>query len=302
MSSVRLQHQLRGVLAEAGLSGSFLVRDLSTGDEIGIDPDAELPIASLVKVPLAIAVLSRIRDGQLDGAMMTEVAPAQNPVPGASGLSAFRHPVRIAVDDLLYLSMAMTDNVAADLLFGLVPPAEVTRVLRDSGVSGITVRHNMQELADTPAQQPGPGATQLAHSLAIGARTAQGGHLIPQLDISRASSGSARALTDLLQALWQPSGIPAAVAAGVRALMAQNTVRHRLAPDFSSDASRWSSKTGTVLNLRHEAGVAEHDDGGVVAVAALTQSAVPAAAQPAAEAVMGRVARALHDHLRGLPS
>ena len=72
MSSVGLQHQLRGLLAEAGLSGSFLVRDLSTGEEIGIDPDAELPIASLVKVPLAIAVLSRIRDGQLDGATMTE--------------------------------------------------------------------------------------------------------------------------------------------------------------------------------------------------------------------------------------
>jgi beta-lactamase class A len=84
--------------------------------------------------------------------------------------------------------------------------------------------------------------------------------------------------------------------------MAQNAIRHRLAPDFSSDASRWSSKTGTVLNLRHEAGVVEHDDGAVLAVTALTQSAVPAAAQPAAEAVMGRVARALHDRLRGLPS
>jgi beta-lactamase class A len=44
--------------------------------------------------------------------------------------------------------------------------------------------------------------------------------------------------------------------------------------------------------------VVEHEDGGVFAVAALTESAVPAAIQPAAEAVMGEVARALHDHLR----
>jgi hypothetical protein len=36
-----------------------------------------------------------------------------------------------------------------------------------------------------------------------------------------------------------------------------------------------------------------------LAVAALTESSVPAAAQPAAEALMGRVARALHDRRRG---
>lgn len=45
-------------------------------------------------------------------------------------------------------------------------------------------------------------------------------------------------------------------------------------------------------------GVVEHDDGGLFAVAALTESAVPAAIQPAAEALMAHVARALHDYLR----
>jgi hypothetical protein len=39
-------------------------------------------------------------------------------------------------------------------------------------------------------------------------------------------------------------------------------------------------------------------DGRVFAVAALTESEVPAAIQPAAEAVMGEVARGLHDQLR----
>jgi demethoxyubiquinone hydroxylase (CLK1/Coq7/Cat5 family) len=36
------------------------------------------------------------------------------------------------------------------------------------------------------------------------------------------------------------------------------------------------------------------------AAAALTESRVPAAVQPAAEAVMAQVARTLHDHLRSL--
>jgi beta-lactamase class A len=298
MSAGRVTHDLRGMLADAGLSGSFLIRDLATGEEIGIDPDIEYPSASLVKVPLAVTVLGRIHDGRLDGSTMMDVGPGRITSPGPVGISRFRHPARIAIDDLLYLSMAFSDNAAADALFGLVPPAQVNQALRDAGLTGITVRHRMADLVETPAERFSPGEVHLAHSLAIGSRTARRGHPIPQLDVSRANSGSARAFTDLLQALWLPSRFPASVTAQVRALMGENVIRHRLAPDFSSDASKWSSRTGTLLNLRHEIGVVEHDDGDTFAVAALTESSVPARIQPAAEALMARVARTLHDQLR----
>jgi beta-lactamase class A len=286
------------MLADAGLSGSFLIRDLATGDEIGIDPDIEYPVASLVKVPLAITVLGRIRDGRLGGSTTMNVGPGRITSPGPVGVSRFRHPARIAIDDLLYLSLAFSDNAAADALFDLVPPAEVDQALREAGITGMTVRHRMADLTETPAERFSPGEVHLAHSLAIGSRTPRRGHPIPQLDVSRANSGSARAFADLLQALWRPSRLPASVAAQVRSLMGENVIRHRLAPDFSSDASKWSSKTGTLLNLRHEIGVVEHDDGSTFAVAALTESSVPAAIQPAAEALMAQVARTLHDHLR----
>jgi beta-lactamase class A len=299
MSAERLLRELRGMLADGGLSGSFLVRDLSNGDEIGLDPDLEYPIASLVKVPLAVAVLERVEDGRVDGATMIEVRPGRIATAGPTGLARFRHPARIAVEDLLYLSTAISDNSAADALFDLVSPAEVNRAVLDAGITGISVRHPMRELLETPAERFEPGDVHLAHSLAIGSRTPGRGHAVAQLDVSRANSGTARAFVDLLEALWVPSRIAPAVAARVRLLMADNVIRHRLAPDFSSDASKWSAKTGTLLNQRHEVGVVEHDDGGLFAVAALTESSVPAVIQPAAEALMARVARALHDHLRG---
>jgi beta-lactamase class A len=298
MNDGRVIRELRDQLTQAGLHGSFLVRDLSTGEEIGIDPDAEFPIASLVKLPLAIAVLTRISEETIDGSTMIDIAPGQLTSGGTRGLGRFRHPARIAVDDLLYLSMAVSDNTASDALFDLVPPPEVDRVLREAGIVGITVRHRTEELTDTPAQRLGARDAHLAQSLAIGSRTAGGGHAIPQLDMSHANTGSGRAFTDLLEALWVPARLPASTAAQTRTLLGENLIRHRLAPDFSSDASRWSSKTGTLLNLRHEVGVVEHDDGSAFAVAALTESRVPAAIQPAAEAVMGQVARALHDQLR----
>jgi beta-lactamase class A len=298
MNAERVRQEARDRLADAGLTGSFLIRDLATGEEIGLDPELEFPVASLVKVPLAVAVLSRIHDGRLDGATVIEVRPGPAGLGGPGGLSQFRHPARIAVDDLLYLSTAVSDNAAADALFELVPPAEVDQALREAGIAGLTVRHALDELTQTPSERFPPGEEFLAHALAIGSRTPGRGHAIGQLDVTRANAGSARAFADLLQALWTPSRLPAAVTDRVRELMAQNLVRHRLAPDFSSDSSAWSSKTGTLLNLRHEVGVVEHDDGSAYAVAALTESRVPAAIQPAAEATMSQVARTLHDHLR----
>ena len=303
MNADRLVAGLRRELRDGGLHGSFLVRDLETGDEIGIDPDLELPVASLVKIPLALVTRDRIRRGEIDGAAGIEVEPGQVTTPGPTGLGRFRHPARIAVEDLVYLSVCVSDSVAADALFRLTPPRQVAAELRQAGLRGLTVRHTMAELMDTPAERLGDDGTHLAQALAIDAATAGHGHRIPQLDVSRANTGTARAFAGLLQAIWAPArGLPSPVhpdvAARLRSLMAANLLRHRLAPDFASDSSLWWSKTGTLLNLRHEAGVVEHADGRAYAVAVLTESRVAASSQPGAEALMGQVARRLRDHLR----
>lgn len=293
MITQRLQTELAG----AGLHASFLVRDLNTGHEIGIDPDTEYATASLVKVPLALATLQRIHRGELDGATTLRIKP-DGPTTGPTGLGRFRHPASIAVDDLLHLALSISDNVAADTLFDLTPPARVTQTLREHHIHGITVRHSVRDLNETPAERLNPDETHLAHTLAIQAASAGRGHRIPQLDVTLANSGTARAHVDLLQALWKPTTIHPDTAARLRELMADNLIRHRLAPEFDTDASTWSSKTGTVLNHRHEVGVVEHKSGEAYAIAALTASQVPARQQPAAEALIGRAARTLRDHLR----
>lgn len=300
MSTEALLSDVRRQLRDGGLRACLLVRDLHTGEELAIEPDTRLPSASLVKVPLALATVERIRRGELDGAATVDVLPGRITTPGPTGLSRFRHPARIAVDDLLYLSTSVSDGTASDALFDLTPPAEVAGILQEFGLRGLTVRHGMRELTDTPVERFDAGQAHLAHALAIEAGTSGRGHRVPQLDTTRANTGSARAYVELLQALWTPTKIDPEVAARVRELMAHNLLRHRLAPDFSSDATTWSSKTGTLLNLRHEVGVVEHADGQSFAIAVLTESLVPASSQPGAEALMSQAARTFRDHLRQL--
>ncbi|GAB3458741.1 serine hydrolase [Kineococcus endophyticus] len=289
---MRALERVRDVLADAGLEAGIVVRDLDAGRAVGLDPARPFPCASLVKVPLALATLLRIHRGELAADEVVAVQPPTTPAD--TGLGRFRHPAHVAVEDLLELAVTISDNVAADALFDLTPPAAVDAELRALGVRGVAVRHRLADLTATPAlrvERP------LGHLLASRSGTAGDGHALEQFDVGRANSGSAEGFTELLTQLWRPTTVPEVVAARMRDLLGGNVFGHRLAPDLRTDASRWSSKTGTLLTLRHEAGVVEHAYGPTVAVVVLSASTVAATHQPEAEAALGLSARILLDAL-----
>lgn len=298
MRDERLLHNVRADLRSAGLRASIVIRDLDSGREIALDGDIPTPAASLAKVPLALAVLDRIADDRLDGSKPVTI-PAGDPVAGTPGTGRFRHASTIAVDDLVALCVTISDNGAADALLDLVPATDVMADLARLGIRDIAVRHRFSDLSDTPLERFPADDAHLAHTLAIRGSTPAHGHPVRQLDVARTNTVTARAFADLLEAVWRERGIRPEVAARMRELLHGNLIRHRLAPDFAADDARWGSKTGTLLNLRHEAGVVEHADGSRFAVVALSASTVPASAQPAAEAALGAAARTLHDSLRG---
>lgn len=297
MSDERFLAGVRESLRSAGLRASMLVRDLDSGQEIALDADVALPAASLTKLAIALVVLDRVEDGRLDGSRRVTV-PAGDPHEGTPGTGRFRHPAVIAIDDLVSLALTISDNGAADALLELVPPEAVTADLERMRLGGIAVRHPFRDLSDTPLERFAPDEAHLAQTLAIRGSTPAHGHPVRQLDVARTNTGTARAWVDLLTAVWNEHGVRPPVAQRLREHLRGNVIRHRLAPDFASDASTWASKTGTLLNLRHEVGVVEHADGSRFAIAALSASEVAASVQPAAEAALGAAARELHDRLR----
>ena len=301
MTDIRFVEGIRADLADAGLRASILVRDIDTGRELAFGADDVTPTASLAKIPLALAVLVRIADGRIDGSHPVRL-PAGDPARTLPGASRFAHPSTVAVADLVSLALTISDDTAADALLELVGPQAVDAELARFGITGIAIRHGFADLSDTPLEHLPSHDAHLAHALAISASTPAHGHPVRQLDIARTNTGTARAFADLLQAIWLDRGIPAEAAATLREHLRANLLRQRLAPDFVSDDATWASKTGTLLNLRHEAGVIAHADGSRFAVVALSASTVAATAQPAAEAALGAAARRMHDRLRDAPA
>lgn len=283
------------VLETAGLAGSLLVRHLGTGNELALDADSPFPLASVAKLPLAAAALDAARRGELDLSMPVLIDDA-NRSSGGPGLARFTHTATIAVGDLIRLSIEVSDNTAADALFRIISPDDVTGWLQANGVSGIVLRHPIGELYASLATQTQSHDAATVHSLVVSADKQGHPSPLPQLDVERANAGTARGLADLLQVIWDGS-LDDAAAAPLRNMLAGNVYRQRLAPDFAADTSAWYSKTGSFVHLRHEAGVVEHKGGDTLVVIALTRSRVPAVIQPSAEQAMGHAARILHDEL-----
>lgn len=280
---------------EAGADGAFLARELATGAELGFAVDLPLPMASVVKVPIALVACDLIAAGELDPALPVRVDPAVA-TPGPTGLATFRYPATLALHDLLALMLSVSDNAAGDAVVDLIGLDAIQRRLRDWDCAGVLVRHRLRALYDSVAMLANDD---LAVALELAVRSGRGGdHPLPVLDVAAANTGTARGLVDLLARIWTDRiSVPAATAE-LRGLLGRQVFRHRLAGELDVDGNRLHGKTGTMLNLRHEIGVVETDTGEVIVIAALTRSEVPAFAQPEVEHAIATAARAAVDLLR----
>lgn len=271
------------------IHGGFVARNVDTGRRICVDPDRLWPLASVAKVPLALVVADRIARGELAGDRMITIDPARRSE-GPTGLSTFRHPATCAVADLLGQMIAISDNAAADALFELVPPAEVTSRLRQWGVDAVHVRHPMHLMYEAATRVAGPDFT-LGRRLAVEGARPDGGHVIDSLDIHRATVGSAAALADLVCRIWT-GDIDAAedACAAVRDAMYRQLLSPRIGADLQADDIRIAGKTGSFLTLRHEIGLVEYGSSRI-AVAALAASERTARIQQDVDLAIGAAAR-----------
>lgn len=277
--------------ASAGLTGTLLARDLDSRREIGFGAHTIWPLASVIKLPLALVCYDAFDAGDLDPAAPVRVDPA-TATNGPTGISLFVHPATVAMADLVQSSLAVSDNAATDLLLAVLPPDEVTERLERLGHNDIVVRHPMRSLYGVHG-----APVEVQHTVAAAGSTEGGGHVLPALDVNRANTGTGQALLDLLDRVWRDDTSTPAVCERLRAALGRQLLMHRLAVDLVSDEVTVRSKTGTFLHLRHEVGVVESDTDRI-AVVALTSSSVPATVQMEAEFAIGRAARMVVDALR----
>ncbi|MFD5753021.1 serine hydrolase [Streptomyces sp. NPDC127033] len=282
--------RIRAAFAEAGVTGWLHAEDIDSGAWLDVGADQPVVTASVHKLCLLVALHQRAEAGELDLTEQTE-CPREGRTAGPTGLSAMLDPARLSLRDAAYLMMAVSDNTAAELLLARVGLDAVNDTTRRLGLTRTHAAHSFGAFVASIREDAGPGGPRALADPRVIAR-------LRALDPARTNRSTPRDMTRLLGAIWRDEACAPEHGAAVRRLLGLQVWPHRLASGFPFDDVHVAGKTGSAPTLRNEVGVVEYPDRGRYAVAVFTRAASPAAALPAADAVIGTTARIAVDALR----
>ena len=298
------EEQIADLLRDAGARGwvhaipvvdAALERDTGRR-EVSHQADEPVPMASLYKVLLAVAWARLVDAGDLDP-RAPQVVAASDRTPGPTGLSSLEDEVVVSQRDLVTLMLTVSDNAAADVLLHLVGLDRLRAVAADAGLEATTVHggtgHHQRLLLEEVGAPGFPEALRL-----LGERPGQDATAV--YDPALSSTTTARDMTRLLTGLWRDELTTPERGAWLRRAMARQAFRHRLASGFPHDDVEVASRTGSLLALRHEAGVVSFPGEEPIAVAVLTHALNPAQHLPDVDRVIGTIGRVAVTPLRRL--
>ncbi|MEV6710727.1 serine hydrolase [Lentzea sp. NPDC051208] len=276
--------------AEAGVEGFVHAREIGVdGPEAGHGADEQVVLASVFKIPVAVAYAAEVAAGRLDETARTRVTPRYRI--GGIGTAGCRDDVEMSWRDLALFMMSMSDNAATDVIFHRVGQAAVDAVVAD--LPRTRILGCCENLFDSVAADV--GADEIEKVLAEPTWELVGKLSI--VDPERTTSSTPREITTLLDAIWTDRAAAPEACERVRAIMAQQIWPHRLSSGFPADVLV-AAKTGTLPSVRNEAGVVTYPDGRSYAVAVFTRSQSLDLRNPGADAVIGRAGRLAVDQLR----
>jgi beta-lactamase class A len=289
--------EIEAVFADAGAQGFVHAREVGVpdGPEVAVRADAPVVLASVFKIPVAVAYAREVVAGRLDETERTRVTARYRI--GGIGTAGSADDVEMSWRDLARFMLIMSDNAATDVIFHRVGQAAVDRVLTDLGLARTRLIGCCEDLFASVAADLGASGDV---DEILAAATPEQVWKLSALDPERTTSSTPREITTLLDAVWTDRAGDPAACEKVRAIMAQQIWPHRISSGFGSGVTI-AAKTGTLPAIRNEAGVLTYVDGRRFAVAVFTRAASLEDRLPAVDRSIGQAARLAVDHLRALP-
>lgn len=305
MTTVQQARDTRAAIDEAAAAAGVRVflhaLDLKSGEEVSVDSDAPVVLASVFKVPVAVELARQFAAGRLDPTQRVRV-PATRRTGGPTGLSVLVDDVDMSLRDLAQLMISVSDNTSTDVVTELVGLEAVNATMRDLGLPNTVLegdcRFLLTRLVEDLHLSPDDIAALGEDDPAVFERISPDRWAgCRDIDAPTTNRSTPREITRLLQLIWNDEAAPPEQSAFVRRIMGQQVWPHRLRSGFGGDVTV-SGKTGTLPFIRNEVGVVQYRDGGRYAVAVFTVAGVPDFAMPRADAVIGTAARIAVDDLR----
>ncbi|HKD17551.1 MAG TPA: class A beta-lactamase [Thermoanaerobaculia bacterium] len=143
-----LEARFRTIAASAGGEVGVSVLHLETGRGASLHGHERFPMASVFKLPLAVAFLARVDRGALRLEQTVALGPADMRPTGPLSERAPNGGLTLSLKELLEAMLVESDNSAADVLLPLAGgPEVVTARLDEAGLGDIRVDRSEAELA-----------------------------------------------------------------------------------------------------------------------------------------------------------
>lgn len=276
---------------------------LGTGAHLGFNDSMAFPMASTIKVPLALTVLDHVDKGQLKLTTMFEVEPREMMPSGPVGEEFFYPGVSFSVLNLLEPMITRSDNTATDVLFRAVGgPTVVASHLASMGVSGIRVSRTLRDLLKVlyglptlPDDQSVMGHFRSLPLDELAVVRARAYAPNPSYSNDPQDQATPSGMLDLLGRIWRADGVSAAARDLLLPIMQRTTtglrrIRGRLPPGVTV-----GDKTGGACGTTNDIGfVTLPGDRGTVTLAIyVKESPLPNAGR---EDVIADIARLVYDY------
>src|SRR5215213_9660569 len=133
---------------------------IESGKTVSINGKSQLPLYSVFKLPLAIAVLKDMEENRLRLDQKIHVTPAEI-VPGAPENTAlWQKPVDVTIEQLIEVSISRSDNTSSDKLLQLIGgPLKVTDRMRSLGFKNLDIHSTGAEFVKT-RKNPNTGSAE----------------------------------------------------------------------------------------------------------------------------------------------
>lgn len=260
-----VQDEMQRTFGEVDVDGSLTAIDLTTGHRVETSGQTAYALASVAKLPLTWALMTLHERGDLDAAEPLALRPAER-TRGPVGTGRLHDAITMSARDACYYAMSLSDNGAADAVWDLVGRDRLTATLAALDLPDLQLRAPMREyfrLLDRQVARSG-----LDEDALLDVDPAD----LDAIDPARVSSATTNALAAFLAQVHRAAGSGSPADRQVLELLGHQLVRNRLASGFPATDVDVRGKTGTMLALRHEAGIVTYPDGRAYAVAVLTRS------------------------------
>jgi len=159
-SADTLTQRLGALSKSVGGTVGIAAVHVETGRTLEVQARRPLPLYSVFKLPLAVAILKEAEEGRLKLDQKVRITPAEV-VPGsAENAGLWPAPADRTIRELMELSIVRSDNTSSDKLLELAGgPGALTRRLAALGIGGITIRQSVREfLAARARPHPNTGS------------------------------------------------------------------------------------------------------------------------------------------------